>query len=139
MAGGVAQAAAAGWCGAARASAPHGERAGRDHPSQCWSAGTRAGDCARHAGLQGAARGPEARRDRALAEANGRTSPRSLPITSFSRVRIVRNEDLVVLCEIRARPVWIARRHVLNQALPPKAGLRRVAIPRWLASDYDLL
>ena len=57
----------------------------------------------------------------------------------FESVRILRDDDLVVLCEIRGRPVWVARRYVLNQPLPPTGGLGRVTIPRWLASDYDLL
>ena len=58
---------------------------------------------------------------------------------AFENVRVLRDDDLVVLCEIRGRPVWVARRYVLNQALPPTGGLGRVTIPRWLASDYDLL
>jgi hypothetical protein len=64
-------------------------------------------------------------------------SPVAPDYVVFESVRIVRDDDLVVLCEIRGRPVWIARRHVLNQALPPKGGLGRVAIPRWLATSSD--
>ena len=70
-----------------------------------------------------------------------RTNQSPVPPDSvvFESVRILRDDDLVVLCEIRGRPVWIARRHVLNRPLPPKGELGRVTIPRWLASDYDLL